>query len=265
MCIIIDNKNIFLHNPKCAGTSIISLINNNNISNKIEFNKKYSKGHFGVYNLIKNNIFNNEYNFHIILRDPIEWYVSFYKYVKKFENHPFYPFTKSDFKYFFYNIIDLSNIKIDYESYLEKHIQSKKDKTLLFENYKPYNILKNDINNDIYSLNHPDFNILLSKKILSEGIYSYFLLFIISKINPLIVYKMNKDEIIDNIDNIITPNIKYYHMNNLQPFLNNVNINSIPKNLNSGNITDYKSYYDNEMLSLVYQKNKIIYHFMDKI
>ena len=59
MCIIINKHNIFIHIPKCAGSSIKGLINSKklnklklkNLSNKIE------RGPWGIYPLIKNNIF----------------------------------------------------------------------------------------------------------------------------------------------------------------------------------------------------------------
>ena len=124
MCFIIDNRNIFIHNPKCGGTTVSSIIMNN-VLDKYAINKKVSKGHFGCYSLIHSGMNITNFNKRIIIRDPIEWYVSQYEYTKKSKKNPYYVFSKYDFKTFFNNLIDMSHINIDYMRHLEYHINDK--------------------------------------------------------------------------------------------------------------------------------------------
>lgn len=117
MCIIVDNKNIFIHVPKCAGTTVSSMINNKKISNfKLKkISNKMKRGHFGIYPLYINNLY----------------------------NQPF------------------------------------------FVPYKKYKLVKDDIKKYKYSHNHSDLNILLSERNIDEGLYVYWILFLITKINHI--------------------------------------------------------------------------------
>ena len=262
MCIIINEHNIFIHIPKCAGSSIKRLINSNKLNNpKLKnLSNKIEKGHWGIYPLIKNNIFSPNMKGHIVLRDPIEWYVSLYFYVKKFKNHPYFIYAKNDFKYFFNHLINMKNNLIDIDEHLSNHVNNKLGKKGIFCEYKPYDKLKKDVIDLKYIDNHPDFNILMSERNIDEGLYTYFVLFLISKINPLLLFSKTKENVLNNLNDYIHTNINIYSMTELDKLVTNLNFNFKNIHANKSSIKEsYISYYDDEMLEKIKNHHEVFY------
>lgn len=269
MCIIVDNKNIFIHVPKCAGTTVSSMINNKKISNfKLKkISNKMKRGHFGIYPLYINNLYNNNI-LHLIIRDPLEWYVSFYLYVKNNNDHPYNIYAKQDFIFFFNNLINLNNINnsINLDNHLKKHVNRKINNQPFFVPYKKYKLVKDDIKKYKYSHNHSDLNILLSERNIDEGLYVYWILFLITKINPLILFSKSKKDIIDNLDKYIVDNINIYKINEISNLVKNLGFKykNIKKNVSKKN-KSYLSYYNDEMIEKIKKHHTIIYHLIDII
>lgn len=262
MCIIIDDENMFIHNPKCAGTSISRMINSQNIRNSglKNINNKLRVGHFGVYPLIQNNLYNESMTLHMVVRDPAEWYVSLYNYVKKNEDHPYNIYAKKDFKFFFENLVNMKEDKVKIDKHLEKHVNRKINNHPLFCEYKSYDKVLLDAKNRIYIQNHPDLNILLSERNISEGLYTYFILFLITKINPLHLFEKSKECIMKNIEKYLSRNVKIYDINDIDIFLKNVGFVNTGVFTNKSNIKkSYIDYYDEEMLNRLQENHKLFY------
>lgn len=266
MCILVDDNNIFVHVPKCAGTSVSRMINSKNIKNKnlCNLNEKLRVGHFGVYPLIINNLYNN-ITPHLIFRDPVEWYVSQYLYVKDNPDHPYYIYAKPGFKHFFQNLIDMKNDKVAINNHLRNHVNRKINNKPLFCKYKLYNEILTDAKNKIYINNHPDLNILLSDRNISEGLYTYFYLFLISKINPLILFSKDKEDIIKNIDKYLA-NVKIYDIDKIENLLKNIGFENtgVFANKSKKRTKSYLSYYDDEMLKKIKEHHKLLYIIYNK-
>ena len=263
MCVIVDNFNIFIHLPKCAGSSVGKMINSKNLSNyQLQLiNNKIKIGHFGIYPIIKSNNYNSLIKCHIILRDPIEWYVSLYFFVKNYIDHPYYIYANKDFKHFFYHVSNLKNKFININSHLEEHVNKKINDKPLFSSYKLFTDVLNDIKNYKYIDNHPDLNILLSERNIDEGLYTYWLLFLLAKINPLILFSQNKQTILNNLDRYIVKNVEIYSMNEIDKLLNNLNFTNLGINDNKSlnREKNYIEYYDENMLDIIKSNHKIFY------
>ena len=274
MCQFIDNSNIFIHIPKCGGTYIINNLNSKTKSylkkDIYNINNKLIGRHFGIYSLIKNNIDITNITSHMIFRDPVEWYVSLYYYVKDYIDHPWEIYARDSFKHFFNNIIDMtvtsiSNTKL--HLHLGKHIDIFNGRKPLFVKYKHFNYIYEDIKNNKYLDNHQDLNILLSQRNIKEGAYTYWVLSLICKINPVLLFSYNKEHILDNLDKYLIDNLKIYNFDEKNTFLEKFGIIPNNKILNSTNHKRSKKYiehYDVEMLQKIKENHTLFYKIIKK-
>ena len=125
----------------------------------------------------------------MIFRDPVEWYVSLYYFVKDNIDQPWQIYARNGFKHFFNNVIDMTVTNINNTElylHLSEHVNNKLNNKPLFVKYKPFNYIYEDIKNNKYLDNHPDLNILLSQRNIKEGAYTYWVLSLICKINPVL-------------------------------------------------------------------------------
>lgn len=131
----------------------------------------------------------------------------------------------------------------------------------MFSSYKLFTDVLNDIKNYKYIDNHPDLNILLSERNIDEGLYTYWLLFLLSKINPLILFSQNKQTILNNLDRYIVKNVEIYSMNEIDKLLNNLNFTNLGINDNKSlnREKNYIEYYDENMLDIIKSNHKIFY------
>ena len=221
MCKIIDNNNIFLHVPKCAGTTVV-----HNLDLELEdkdlnqLDQEINYGHFGIYPLIIKDHDVSKMKKHLILRDPVEWYPSLFNMANGVADHPYNVFT-TDFNYFFKNMSNLKNMDTGdrFYNHLKNHLALQRISGRI-----DYDLdyLIEESNNSRYIDKHPDFNILLSKRNINEGLYTYFVLSLITKINPLELFSKTKEDIIKNLDDYIVDNLYIYNMDEVENLLNNV-------------------------------------------
>tara|TARA_R110000824_G_C15174096_1_gene673157 strand:+ start:862 stop:1728 length:867 start_codon:yes stop_codon:yes gene_type:complete len=269
MCFIVDSNNIFIHNPKCAGTSVNTVIHKRDPKEPElqQQNKKLAVGHFGVYPLIINKIYNEDMKAHIICRSPAEWYVSMFFYVRKYKGHPYQFFAREGFEKFFHSLIDMTTtnnqINLEHLHYYinTKHIRQFSGRPPLWDKYKNYDDILDDINNNRYLQNHPDLNILLGHKNITEGLYTYYVLQLLSKVNPLVLFSKNKENIIDNLEDYVVDNVQIYRMSDISILLENLGFGGVqlPHAKRSKNRSrPYLDYYSDDMLEKLNTNHKII-------
>jgi len=208
---------------------------NLNSKTKSDIHNNLIGNHFGIYPLIKNNIDLTNITSHMIFIDPVEWYVSLYYFVKDNKDHPWQIYARNGFKHFFNNVIDMTVTNInntELHLHLSEHVNNKLNNKPLFVKYKSFNFTNNKLNNkplfvkyksfnfiyeDIkknkYLDNHPDLNILLSQRNIKEGAYTYWILSLICKINPVLLFSYNKEHILENLDKYLIDNLKIYNFN----------------------------------------------------
>ena len=77
--IINNNKLIYIHIPKCGGSSLNTNLEKYRIEN---FNKKIGHSTYLEYkNIVGNKLF-NEYKTFMIVRNPWDWHISWFFYLK---------------------------------------------------------------------------------------------------------------------------------------------------------------------------------------
>lgn len=155
----------------------------------------------------------------------------------------------------------MKNNLIDIDKHLSNHVNNKLGKKGIFCEYKPYDELKKDVIDLKYIDNHPDFNILMSERNIDEGLYTYFVLFLISKINPLLLFSKTKENVLNNLNDYIHTNINIYSMTELDKLVTNLNFDfkNIHANKSSIKRILYISYYDDEMLEKIKNHHEVFY------
>ena len=107
-----------------------------------------------------------------------------------------------------------------------------------------------------YIDNHPEFNILLSNKVPSYGLYTYTILNLLTKINPLLLFNKDTNDIYNNYENYLVDKICIYDINNINNLLLDVGYKSTT---NTSNISNYIEYYDNDMIDKIKKHDKFIF------
>jgi len=110
MAYIINKNNIFLHIPKTGGSWVNYIIENSNLDiKKIGFNKhvtydyisstlneSFDKSH--IYRRLLPRFFIKDYNYFAVIRNPLTWYESFYKHLKR-NNYKNYGSVANSYKW----------------------------------------------------------------------------------------------------------------------------------------------------------------------
>ncbi len=236
---IVNNqeKFIYIHIPKTGGSTLEKRLL---AINGTEYHRP-AHGSIREYDTTDKFIFTT-------IRNPFHWYVSFYSFKQSAWSHDLYDpkhwLTRKRSGSFNKWLTGITNLNAS-KSHVEKVSLKENTKALDF-----------GFHIDLYQ----------NKKIDNAGWLTHLFLFSCCKNYQELIELNNIDFIIDNIYDFVSPDffIDTDNLNNIHEHINHdflrTHLNETQNiHLNKGSHTDYSDYYTDELMSLVYEKDKLIF------